>query len=52
MARVKSKNTGLEVRFRQALWREGIRGYRCHVTAIAGVPDLAWTGLHVAVFVD
>lgn len=52
MSRVKSKNTRLEVRLRQALWREGIRGYRCHVTSVTGVPDLAWTGLRVAVFVD
>lgn len=52
MSRVKSRNTALEMRFRRELWAAGIRGYRCHRPDIFGVPDLAWVGLRVAVFVD
>lgn len=52
MKSVKSKNTGLELRFRRALWAAGVRGWRCHVRAIAGTPDLAWAGRKVAVFID
>lgn len=52
MRRVRSKNTGLEMRLRRALWQRGVRGYRCHMRSIAGVPDIAWPGLRLAVFVD
>ena len=52
MKRVKSKNTGLELKFRRALWAAGLRGWRCHVRAITGTPDLAWAGKKLAVFID
>jgi len=52
MRAVKGKNTALELRLRSFLWRNDVRGYRCHVRAVPGNPDLAWIGLRVAVFLD
>ncbi len=52
MRAVKGKNTGLELRLRSLIWRQGIRGYRCNVRTIPGTPDVAWAGLRVAVFLD
>jgi DNA mismatch endonuclease (patch repair protein) len=52
MTRIRSSNTGLELRFRRYLWAAGLRGYRCHRRDILGVPDLSWPKLRVAVFVD
>jgi DNA mismatch endonuclease (patch repair protein) len=52
MSRVRSKDTGLEVAFRRALWAAGLRGWRCHVRTISGTPDVAWKGRQIAVFVD
>lgn len=51
MARVRTKDTGPEVRLRQGLWAAGIRGWRLRVRA-PGRPDLAWPGKRIAVFVD
>ncbi len=52
MRAVKGKNTALELGLRSLLWRNGVRGYRCHVRRVPGTPDLAWAGLRVAVFLD
>ena len=52
MARIRSRDTNLELRLRRALWSAGIRGWRCNVRSIAGCPDLAWKGRRVVVFVD
>jgi|SRR6478736_6742543 len=52
MARVRSKDTGPELRLRRALWAAGVRGWRCHVRSVPGTPDLCWIGRQVAVFVD
>jgi DNA mismatch endonuclease (patch repair protein) len=52
MRAVKGKNTALELRLRSLLWRNGVRGYRCHVASVTGRPDLSWRGLRVAVFID
>jgi DNA mismatch endonuclease, patch repair protein len=52
MSRVRSKDTGPELRLRRALWAAGLRGWRCHVRRIPGTPDLCWIGRRVAVFVD
>lgn len=52
MSRVRGRDTRLELTFRKALWTAGVRGWRCHVRKITGVPDLAWQGRRVAVFVD
>jgi len=52
MARVRSRDTQLEIRFRRALWASGLRGWRCHVSSVFGTPDISWRGRRVAVFVD
>jgi DNA mismatch endonuclease Vsr len=52
MSRVRSKDTRLEIAFRQALWAAGLRGWRCNVRRVTGTPDVAWQGRRVAVFVD
>lgn len=48
--KIKSENTGLELRFRRALWAAGVRGWRCHIKSIVGKPDVSWPGLKIAVF--
>lgn len=50
MARVRSKNTGLEVQLRRALWASGLR-YRVHAD-LPGTPDVAFPSARVAVFID
>jgi DNA mismatch endonuclease (patch repair protein) len=52
MSRVRTKNTAPEVALRKAFWAHGLRGWRCHPTAVPGRPDVAWIGRRVAVFVD
>ncbi|MBA2740822.1 MAG: very short patch repair endonuclease [Actinobacteria bacterium] len=52
MSLVRSRDTQLELRFRRALWAAGVRGWRCHVRKVFGVPDLAWPGRRIAIFVD
>jgi DNA mismatch endonuclease, patch repair protein len=52
MALIKSRDTKLELEFRRALWAAGVRGWRCHPRDVFGVPDIAWKGRKVAVFVD
>ncbi len=52
MRAIKSKNTTCEMILRKALWREGLRGYRTHYSALPGKPDVAFTKQKVAVFVD
>lgn len=52
MAAIRAKDTQPELALRRALWREGLRGWRCHVRALPGKPDLAFTRHKVAVFVD
>lgn len=50
MARVKSKNTALEVTLRKALWHRGAR-YRLR-QKLPGSPDLVFIGARLVVFVD
>jgi DNA mismatch endonuclease (patch repair protein) len=52
MSRIRSKDTKPELALRRALWAQGLRGWRCHPKSIPGKPDLAFTRLKVAVFVD
>jgi DNA mismatch endonuclease (patch repair protein) len=51
MRSVGSKNTGLELALRKALWRRGFR-YRLHPRVEGTRPDLVFPGAKVAVFVD
>jgi DNA mismatch endonuclease (patch repair protein) len=52
MARIRGRDTKLELRFRRALWQAGLRGWRCNVRSVTGTPDIAWKGHRVAVFID
>lgn len=50
MARVKSVDTGPEMRVRRALWRAGLR-YRLHDKALPGKPDLVFPGRRAVLFI-
>lgn len=52
MSLIRGKNTKLELRFRRALYAAGVRGWRCNVRDMIGVPDLVWKKRRVVVFVD
>jgi DNA mismatch endonuclease, patch repair protein len=52
MARIRSKDTKPELAIRRGLFALGVRGWRCHTSALPGRPDLAFTRWKVAVFVD
>jgi DNA mismatch endonuclease (patch repair protein) len=51
MARVRSKDTGIERAVRSALHRRGLR-FRKHVRKLPGSPDIVFARARVAVFVD
>ena len=50
MSRVRSKNTGPEIKVRQALHRAGFR-FRIHRSDLPGTPDLVLSKYRLAVFV-
>lgn len=50
MARVRSRDTGVETALRSALWEAGLR-YRVRPN-LPGTPDLAFPAARIAVFVD
>lgn len=50
MSRVRSKNTGPEVRLRKALFARGLR-YRLHVSELPGKPDMVFPRYKAVVFV-
>ena len=50
MKGVRGKNTSPEMRLRRALHANGLR-YRCHLNALPGRPDIAFTKAKVAVLV-
>lgn len=52
MRRVRTRDTAPELRLRKALWAAGVRGWRLHTRGIPGRPDMSWTALKLAVFVD
>jgi DNA mismatch endonuclease (patch repair protein) len=52
MRRVKGRDTAPEMALRRALYRAGVRGWRCHRTDLPGKPDLAFGRVRLAVFVD
>ncbi len=51
MARIKAKDTSIEVRLRKALWHKGYR-YRKNYKLLPGKPDIALTKQRIAVFCD
>ncbi len=52
MRAVKGKNTSLELKFRQALWDAGARGWRLHKKSLPGNPDIVFIMSRVVVFLD
>ncbi len=52
MASIRKRDTKPEVVLRRALWATGVRGWRCHTSAVLGSPDVCFARWHVAVFVD
>ncbi|MGH2937402.1 MAG: very short patch repair endonuclease [Solirubrobacterales bacterium] len=52
MSAVRQRGTAPELALRHALYRVGVRGWRCNYAKAPGRPDLAWPGLRFAVFVD
>src|SRR5690348_2300984 len=52
MARIKSRDTGPELALRKALYKVGVRGWRCNRTNLPGKPDIAFSRSRIAVFVD
>lgn len=51
MSRVRAKETGLEIKFRKALWREGFR-YRKNVRKYFGTPDIVLKRYKTVIFID
>lgn len=51
MQNIKSKDTGIEVRLRKALWHKGYR-YRKNYRELPGKPDIVLTKYKIAVFCD
>ena len=51
MQHIRSKDTSIEIKLRNALWGEGIR-YRKNYKALPGKPDIAITKYKIAVFCD
>ncbi|MDO4540536.1 MAG: very short patch repair endonuclease [Syntrophomonadaceae bacterium] len=51
MSRIRSKDTGIELTLRRALWQKGYR-YRKNYKGLPGTPDIAFTKYKIAVFCD
>src|SRR4051794_3621376 len=52
MSSIRSTDTKPELLLRRALWRAGVRGWRCNWRGPGGRIDIAFTRPRVAVFVD
>jgi DNA mismatch endonuclease (patch repair protein) len=51
MSRIRGKDTGPEIKLRQLLWSNGVRGYRLHYN-LPGKPDIVFTKKKIAIFID
>lgn len=51
MSRIKSKDTSIEKRLRNALWHKGYR-YRKNYALLPGKPDIVLTKYRIAIFCD
>ena len=51
MSHIRSKDTGIEVALRKALWQKGYR-YRKNVKSLPGTPDIVLTRQRIAIFCD
>jgi DNA mismatch endonuclease (patch repair protein) len=52
MAAIRGRDTRPEIALRKALWRAGVRGWRCRHRIGRSEIDIAFTRWRVAVFVD
>lgn len=52
MASIRGRDTKPELLLRRALWRAGVRGWRCHARGPGGRVDIAFTRWKLAVQVD
>jgi DNA mismatch endonuclease (patch repair protein) len=52
MSSIRGRDTKPELALRSALWRAGVRGWRCNYAAPGGRVDIAFTRWKVAVHVD
>ena len=51
MSNIKSKDTGIEMKLRKALWEKGYR-YRKNMKTLPGKPDIVLTKYKIVVFCD
>lgn len=51
MSNIKSKDTGIEVMLRKALWEKGYR-YRKNYSVLPGKPDIVLTKYRIVIFCD
>jgi len=51
MAKIRGKDTKIEIALRRELWKSGIRGYRLRMK-LPGRPDIAFPKYKVAIFCD
>lgn len=51
MSKIKSKNTLLELEFRNLLWKSGLGGYRVYYN-LPGKPDITYVAKKIVVFID
>lgn len=52
MRSVKSQHTTPEILLRKSVWSIGLRGWRKNYSKLTGKPDLVFTKLKLAIFVD
>ncbi len=51
MSRIRGKNTSPEIKLREALHANGMRGYRLHYKLL-GKPDIVFTKARLVIFID
>ena len=51
MSRIRSRDTGPEIKFRKLLFSEGLRGYRISAK-LPGKPDIIFRKYKLAIFID
>ena len=52
MSRIRSENTGPEIKFRNFLYSHGVKNFKMHPSKITGRPDFYFPKEKLAVFID
>lgn len=52
MSSIRAKNTKPEMNLRNALCKNKLYGYRLHLKSVPGQPDIAYTKVRIAIFVN